>query len=668
MKHIQTLIQEVISSLYSSDFIPEITRAPKPELWEYCINVFPLAKEAKLAPWVIAEAISKELEKYSEIFHDTSATGGYVNFFLADSFWIWLFATLEEPQVRQTQDTSIIVDYIGANAGKPLHIGHICTPSIGQVICNIYRHLGYRVIGDSHFGDWGGIFGKLIYWLKKILISWNTIFLSHTNELKKKYLLELWWIDYLLRIYQDVHIEISNDNNIFNSLVYSYIRQINENEWPLKLQRWWYKNILDWKDIPAFIELEEIIKIKNPWFFEQLQSEWIIFKKVEQLTRDEFKKITEWDHENIELWQIITSISITEIEKKLDILNVHATYNIWESFYEGLGLPRPNDEDYPDLEYNMKKIVKELIEKGIATDNSIASNGEDTSVGVVFPEETKLPSCILQKKDGTGLYLTSDLAAIKYRLTNGWNPSKIIYSVDVRQQLHLRQAFAIAKTAWPELIEWVELFHAYNGFIKLKEWAMSTRHGTVIFLEALIEEGFERTKVLLEEKWRVGEKSLSKSDIQAITIGAIKYSYLTQDREKDVVFDWDKALNFEGHSWPYIQYAYVRARKISDAGWANITRDDEDITLSSYDKTLIQVLSRFEEALDMTARTYKPHHLALYAYDLAWEFNSFYVHTPKILEESDKNMKAFRLALVEKTAKTLEKSLDLLGIQMPSEM
>jgi len=89
----------------------------------------------------------------------------------------------------------------------------------------------------------------------------------------------------------------------------------------------------------------------------------------------------------------------------------------------------------------MKDIVKELIEKKIATPN------EDGSVGVVFPEGSKIPSCVLQKKDGTGLYLTSDLAAIKYRLDN-WKPSKIIYCIDVRQQLHLRQAFNIAHRAW----------------------------------------------------------------------------------------------------------------------------------------------------------------------------------------------------------------------------
>ena len=658
MQHIQTLIQEVIRSLYNSEFTPEITPAPKPELGEYCINVFPLAKDAKIAPAVIAESISTELAKYSEIFRGTSATGGYVNFFLADSVWIGLFATLEEPQVRATKDTSIIVDYIGANAGKPLHIGHICTPSIGQVICNIYRHLGYRVIGDSHFGDWGGIFWAIIYSWKFEKNIWD-------NDLKKKY--AFYDID---KQHDFLEYKDENDkNNLLsdNSERFKIMNILLEKEW-VNYILYLYKK---------FHSIEVVSSNDSKWL--DIESERIR-KEKDDMARKEFQYLSwigidlsnheELKHheENVELWKRFTSLSITEIETKLGLLNVHATYNIGESFYEGLGLPRPNDEDYPNLEYNMKEIVKELIEKGIATDNSIATNGEDKSVGVVFPEESKLPSCILQKKDGTWLYLTSDLAAIKYRLTNGWNPSKIIYSVDVRQQLHLRQAFTIAKAAWPELMEWVELFHAYNGFIKLKEGAMSTRHGTVIFLEELIKQGNEKTAEILAEKGRTWEKVLSANDIQAITVGAIKYSYLTQDREKDVVFDWDKALNFEGHSWPYIQYAYVRARKISDTEMENHDRDDEDLTLSVYDKALMQVLSRFEEALDMTARTYKPHHLALYAYDLAWEFNSFYVHTPKILEEENQNLKQFRLALVEKTAKTLEKSLDLLGIQMPSEM
>ncbi len=116
----------------------------------------------------------------------------------------------------------------------------------------------------------------------------------------------------------------------------------------------------------------------------------------------------------MELWKKFTSISIAEVNKKLELINVHPKYNIGESFYEGLDLPRPNNEDYPDLKENMKDVVSELVKKGVATQN------EDGSVGVGFPGETKIPSCVLQKKDGTGLYLTSDLAAIKYRITAEW--------------------------------------------------------------------------------------------------------------------------------------------------------------------------------------------------------------------------------------------------------
>lgn len=293
----------------------------------------------------------------------------------------------------------------------------------------------------------------------------------------------------------------------------------------------------------------------------------------------------------------------------------------------------------------MKDIVRELIEKGVATQN------EDGSVGVIFPEETKIPSCVLQKKDGTGLYLTSDLAAIKYRLTNGWNPSKIIYCVDSRQQLHLKQAFTIARMAWPELLKDVELFHAFNGFIKLKEGAMSTRKGTVIFLSDLIDEGFNRTKAILEEKGQ----ELSKEDIEAISIGAIKYSYLAQDREKDVVFDWDKALSFEGNSGPYIQYSYVRAKNIIDKAGEIGAFKTENLALSEYDRACLRRLSFFDKAVLDSVMKYKPHILASYCYELASEFNAFYVHTPKILEETDTNLKNFRLNLIQKVMETLEK-------------
>ena len=439
--HLSSIISVHITSLYGDVvFSPTLSAPPKSEHGEYCFGVFTLAKPLGKSPNMIAEEIATLLRKDTIHFTQINTIGGYVNLSCTANVWMDILSQIETTK-QEKKNQTIVVDYIGANAGKPLHIGHICTPSVGQAICNIYRHLGYDVIWDSHFGDWGGIFGKLIAAGKNENENSTGSLITKVKSVG---------VNYLLELYQKATKQL---------------------------------------------ESEKIAGISD----------------FDVACREEFLKLSKWDNENVELWKLFVNISLTETEKKLALLNVEATYNIGESFYEGLSLPRPNDEKYPDLEFTMKDIVAELIEKWVATQN------EDGSVGVIFPEETKIPSCILQKKDGTGLYLTSDLAAIKYRMTNGWNPSKIIYCVDVRQQLHLRQAIWIAKRAWPEL-ENVELFHAFNGFIKLKEWAMSTRHGTVIFLEDLITEGEDRTSQLLAEKWRTGDNALSPEDIEAITI------------------------------------------------------------------------------------------------------------------------------------------------------
>ena len=577
MQTIQSIITGTIQSLYTIDFSPEISPAPKPELGEYCINIFPIVKSVGKAPNIISQEVADALKKHTDFFVDTNATGGYVNFFLKHTFWQRMFSDILKEKSHQPKNETIVVDYIGMNVGKPPHIGHICTPLLGQSIINALRYVGYTVIGDSHLGDWGSLFGKLIVGYKKY---------GNPEKLRDDA------IAHLLEVYVAINADIEADESV----------------------------------------AEE--------------------------ARIAFRELSNGNKEYTKMWAEFTGATIATNKKILEMMHIHQDYDIGESFYEGLDLPKMGN--YPDLQYDMDSVVEELLAKWIATQN------EDGSVGVVFPEETKMPSTILRKKDGTNLYLTSDLAAIKYRLTNGWNPVKILYFVDVRQSLHLKQAFWIATKMW---WEGTEFFHASNGAIVLPEGAMSTRKGNIIRLDSLVEGGFDRVKKLLEEKWRTGDNSLSDRDITEITIGAIKYSYLSQDRERDVVFSWDKALNFEGNSWPYIQYAYVRAKKIVENTPESIyTEGTPELPLSPYDISLIQKLQEFEKKVSDMLSRYKPHIIAGYAYELAVAFNSFYVHTPKILEETHTDLKNFRLALVSKTANTLKKSFELLGIEMPSEM
>lgn len=503
-----------------------------------------------------------------------------MNFFLTNNFWQNFFKNIVENPEHQAKNETVVVDYIGMNVGKPPHIGHICTPLLGQAIINTLRYAGYTVIGDSHLGDWGSLFGKLIVGFQK-----------YGDEKK----LQEDAISHLLEVYVAINADIETD------------------------------------------------------------------EKVAEETRVAFRELSNGNPEYTKIWAEFTNATISTNKKILELMHIHQDFDIGESFYEGIDLPKIGNQ--PPLKYDMNSIVAELLEKKVATKN------EDGSVGVIFPEETKMPSTIVSKKDGTNLYLTSDLATIKYRLTNGWNPTKILYFVDVRQSLHLKQVFWTAKKTWPEMTENLEFYHAANGAIVLPEGAMSTRKGNIIRLDSLVEGGFDRVKKLLEEKGRTGDKALSNKDITEITIAAIKYSYLSQDRERDVVFTWDKALNFEGNSGPYIQYAFVRAKNICE----NFSEDSlkiftENLDLSQYDKALIAKLSDFEKKIADTLAKYKPHILANYAYELAVNFNSFYVHTPKILEEQNENLKNFRLKLVSETAKKLQKSFELLGMEMPSEM
>ncbi len=631
MQNIHSIILASIQSLYGleleTDAI-EISPAPKRELGEYCINVFPLTRlinESPLSegegagvrwksPNIIAGEIATELAKHTDTFASTSATGGYVNFFLTDKVWIGMFSSIPDLKSKKKNGKKAIMEIFSLNVGKPLHIWHLCPTSTGQAIVNTHRFLGWDVIVDNHMGDWWSLFGKLIVWYEKY---------GNVENLERD------GVEHL----QELYVQIT-------------------------------------ADIGKTLE-------------------------VDQECKEAFVKLSNWDKELMELWGKFTKTSLKKAYEVIEKLHIYNDIAIGEAFYEWLPLPKIGD--YPPLVHNMNMIVNELIEKWIATKN------EDGSVGIIFSEETKLPSTILEKRDGTHGYLASDLACIKYRVTNGWNPDKISIGTDVRQALHFRQLFTAARMArW--IPEGLELVHVGNGFISLPDGAMSSRKGNIIRLEDLLEEGYIRTKTILESKWR----TLAEKDIQEIAIWAIKYSYLMQDRERNITFDWDKALSFEGNSWPYIQYAYVRAMKIAkEAGiviandseamqdmkndssfWLDrfapqgdfsprftrihlFPRDDEttkNFELSSYDKSLIQILYRFDEVVDTVAKTYKPHHLALYAYDLAVVFNSFYVHTPKILEETDEWIRSFRLTLVSQTAEQLKKSFELLAIQMPSEM
>ncbi len=649
-EQVKSIIKNKIKEKYDlelGDF--ELSVPPKDEMWDYAFWAFNVSKLLKKNPMETAGELKSVFEEILE-FTKIDVAWLYLNIFISKDIMSVYFAEIyaNKEHFWETwigKNKTIVVDYIWANVGKPLHIGHMCTPNQGQAMINTYRKLGYKVIWDNHWGDWGIIFGKLIYAYKK---WWDEEKLEENA------------VNYLFELY----VKVTKQQENYDKYLF-FIKELEEKENIKIKDRFNFNyNSVDCENIEKLKKLDNELVNNFSASVEELKTKYQIENISElahpfQITLDiglEFKELSIWNAESIELWQKFTAYSISSAQVELDKLHIKADFNIGESFYEGLNLPKL--EDYPDLKYNMSDIVAELIKLKVASQN------EDNSVWVVFDEKTKIPSCMLQKRDGTKWYLASDLAAIKYRIEN-WNPEKIIYFVDVRQQLHLKQVFETAKLAgWWEK---TEMIHAHNWFISLKDWAMSTRKWRIIRLDDLLNEAVSRAKNIILEKRQDFSETELETLANIIWIWAIKYWYLSKNRTTDVVFDWDEFMTFEGNSGPYIQYAYVRARNILSKSEIDFDKKTSYNFELQEETSLLKTIFSYNSILEETVKWNFPHILAGYAYELTKKFNSFY-NNVTVLNEENTEIKIARLQLTEMFSIVLKDAFWLLAIEMPEKM
>ena len=361
---------------------------------------------------------------------------------------------------------------------------------------------------------------------------------------------------------------------------------------------------------------------------------------IEDLARAEFKKLEEGDNENKEIWQWFVDISLKEINDTYDKLGgIKFDQTVGESFYED----------------KMPAILEDGKKKNIIVE------GEQGAFVVNFDDE-KIPTVPVQKKDGATLYITRDLATLKYRIET-INPKKILYVVDTAQTLHFKQLFSIANMLgfYDDQAE-----HVVFGRMSMKEGNMSTRKGNVVLLKEVLDEAVSRAKKIIEEK------DSDLEDIENIAyhvgVGAVKYSILSQNRISDIVFDWDNMLSLDGNSAPYLLYTYARARSIlrkSDIERAASEKIDFEIDEKAMN--LLRKLPKLSEQIAKAAESNKPNIIANYLYSLAQDFNSLY-NSVSILGEENQNKKIFLLNLVDASSQVIKNALSLLCIEVVEEM
>ena len=366
---------------------------------------------------------------------------------------------------------------------------------------------------------------------------------------------------------------------------------------------------------------------------------------LEDEAREELKKLQLGDEENQKLWKEFIDISLKEYNKIYDRLGVNFDYYYGESFYNDM----------------MPAVLEELKEKGIAR--------EDQGALVVFFENDKLPPAIVQKKDGSFLYTTSDLATMKFR-KDELNVDEAVYLTDDRQQNHFKQVFEIGEMLGEPYN--YKKTHVVFGIMRFGDGMIfSSRSGNIIRLVDLLDEAKTQVKKVIDEKNPNIPEDEKENIAEIVGSGAIKYFDLSQNRTSDITFTWDKVLSFEGNTGPYLQYTYVRImsifRKLKEE---NINVENENIILedmTGIERELATELLRFPQAVVKSYESYRPNIIADYLFDMAKLFNNFY-NSSSILKEKNKKVMDARILLSEKTAFVLKEGLSLLGIKTVDRM
>ncbi len=400
--------------------------------------------------------------------------------------------------------------------------------------------------------------------------------------------------------------------------------------------------------LPKELTLKDLVQI-----YVQIHKDMESDPTIEPAGQEAFRKLENGDPEMRAIWKKCVEISLKEFHKTYERYQVTFDHYWGESFYE---------EQLKPMLAQMKK-------------NNLLIQDQGAWIVPVHNRDGKeIPPCILEKSDGASIYATRDVAAAIYRHDN-IHFDRMTYIVGKEQQLHFEQVFGVLRSMnfdWEKNCE-----HLPTGLYRFKDAKMSTRKGNFITLEEVNELCIDKTIQLMRDRSSASEnddRKLSEEELKKIAdqvaIGAIVFADLSTDPTKDLDFDVDRVISFEGETGPYLQYAHTRCLSIlKKAGVAQNTDAGKMAQLCNTveEVNLMKTLGKFPGALERTLEQRKPSQLAIYLIDLCKDFGVFYREC-KVSNANQPELTAARIALVQATQKILAQGLDLLGIPKPEKM
>lgn len=360
---------------------------------------------------------------------------------------------------------------------------------------------------------------------------------------------------------------------------------------------------------------------------------------LEDQAREWFAKMEQGNKEALEIWRWFVDISLVEYRRIYKLLGMDFDHFTGESFYRD----------------KTQEVVDMLEEKKLL----VLSDG----AYIVPLDEYDMAPCLIMKKDGSSIYATRDLAAAIYRKRT-YDFDKCLYVTGLEQKLHFAQVFKVLNLMG---YDWSEnMTHIPYGLVSMEGGKLSTRSGNVIYAEEILHESIQKIREIIEEK----NPDLPNKDQVArqVGIGAILFNDLYNQRIKDVIFNWDKILNFDGETGPYVQYTYARCASIfRKVGEVEIPEEiDYNVLTDEVTMSLLKDMSRFPQVVKDASEKFEPFLISRFVVSVAQHFNKFY-HDCQINVEDD-TVRNARLKVVKLTMGVIKDALDLLGIECPEQM
>ena len=597
----------------------------KPEFeGDYTLVLFSFIKQLKKSPDQLGKEIGDHLLiNNADLFSAYNVIKGFLNLTVKNNYWVeFLEGNYADASFGKKNPTGkkVMVEYSSPNTNKPLHLGHLRNNFLGWSIAEILKATGSEITKTCIVNDRG-------IHICKSMLAWQKYANGATpasSGIKGDHFVG----DYYVKFENDLKIQAQP---IIDRILKNDFSGFDGNE------------LIELKKFMAVLQKEtneEKIKKINDGIKEIARNHTSIMAEA----KDMLRKWEAGDKEVIELWKTMNNW----------------VYDGFDITYKRIG------SDFQKIYYESntyllgKDIVKEGLEKGVFYKK------DDGSVWIDLTADG-LDEKLVMRRDGTSVYITQDIGLAEQKF-NEYKPKESIYVIGDEQNYHLKVLKLIAEKL--NLPGAEGIYHLSYGMVELPTGRMKSREGTVVDADDMVDEMVAIAGKHTEELGKVKDFTATelKELYDTLGIGALKFFLLRVDPKKRMIFNPEESIDFHGFTGPFVQYTHARIKSILRKEKAVDSRQSTvDSTLLNLEKALIVKLEQYSSIVEQAATEHNPSVLAIYAFELAKSFNTFYTEHSVMNAESDEK-KQLRLKLSEMTANVIASAMGLLGIKVPERM